>query len=144
MCNSRTCFCASAIVTAIGLILVILAFAVVTNVTYNKLRETTPPPSASAQQPRPAPPPPPYPPPQNGGTTAKPDAVKTLNTYLLSTETADWWVVVMALLALGIGISCLGFWCSNCIMCCCTGSGASSRPSSVRPADNTKDWPSDA
>lgn len=125
----------------LGLCIILAAFSVICNVTYDKLMQedklnlggSNNPMQRQQQQQRPPPPVNQY----GQSPTARPNPIVSINSYLLSIETADFWVVLMIVLAVGIGVTCLGFWCSSCAICCCT-SGSRSRPSSVRPQD--KEW----
>lgn len=142
MHHSKACFCASSVATFLGLCLILAAFSVIANVTYDKLMDDKSIKTTTGQQPvQRQPQQQQFPQPVNPyQTTPKPNPILTINSYLLSIETADFWVVLLIVLAVGIFITCMGYCCSNCAICCCT---SGSRPGSVRPGDS-KEWPSDA
>ena len=124
-----------------GMCFVLVAFGIISNVAYDRLlKENATSTTTVSPIYRPMPQPPPQQQqfgPQSRATNRASNAID-MQSYLLSTDSVDFWIILVAILGAGILIVCLGFLCSNFAICCCT---IDSRPSSVRPADD-KDWSS--
>lgn len=145
MHHSKACFCASSVAMFVGLCIIITAFGAICNVAYDKLKDSAPLTSGQQQQQRPQPQQfQPLPPQSQGNNpsqkSSKPDILDNLNQALLSIDTKDFWMVLMLVMSVGVIITCFGYLCANCAVCCCT--TGSRRPGSVQPQD--KEWPSDA
>lgn len=147
MSQSRACFCASSVAMFFGLVIAMVGFVILVGMAVEKkvnedaAASTTPRPGSAPfpnnQPGRPGQPMYPNLPGQPGNNQPNSNNNKPLlkTEGLFSTENADFFILLSLIFGAGLGITILGFICSNCAILCCTGKGGS-----IEPSSEVKDW----
>ena len=145
MSQSKACFCASSVAMFFGLVIAMVGFVILVALAVEK--KTNEDKTTTSTTPRPGSPPQPgYPnnnpgqPGQPGNNQANPDqngGSFFKSGFLFSTDNADFFILLSLIFGAGLGITILGFICSNCAILCCGRSGGSIEPI----ASEVKEWP---